>query len=158
MFVTFQACRRRFKKKTRLFWKGTFWGPQAMFATFQACRKHLFSFNDMPFWRKTCSCQTLTMFVNIWSIFVQYLSIFVNVWYWVRTYLLYGIVFGSNLGFYCFYFIFIRFTHRRWICNGWNIYNAFVKCRFHRFVDLLGNLTFKSGLLFLTNIALFSNL
>ena len=65
---------------------------------------------------------------------------------------------GFGLIIYMFYNKFIRFTHRCWICSGWNIHNAFVSCRFHRFVDLLGKPAFKPGLLFLRKGNLFSNL
>ena len=52
--------------------------------------------------------------------------------------------FGLNLSLYGFYKTFTRFTHRRWICNGCNIYNAFVTCWFDRFVDFLGKISLQA--------------
>ena len=38
-----------FGRKTRLFQKGTFWGPQTMFMAEQAAADVFLFFNDMPF-------------------------------------------------------------------------------------------------------------
>ena len=62
--------------------------------------------------------------------------------------------FTTIVGFW-FYLLFTYFGILGWICNGCNIYNALVKCKFHPLFGVLGKSTFKYGLLFLRERALF---
>ena len=83
-----------FFEKVHLFWKGTFWSPQALFTAEQAAA-------GACFWKTTCLFSERRVWVKNWQysqMFCQYfkhLSIFVNVQYCARTYLLYGTAYGK---------------------------------------------------------------